>query len=138
MAINPTIRQFYHLFRRQQGETANVALRSARTLFEFERGAFCDSLRIRAEYERESYAYVFGEPVDATTQHHIDLYGCVCVFGEYSPDGGETWHRADSVGFCIYSDPLSPWENSYVVDIMRETIDALLNTLHSEPEGRLA
>jgi len=137
MTLNPTIRQYYTRFRRQRGDTAHVALSSARTLYEFRSGALCDSLRIRAEYESENYADVFGEP-DKLERHYIELYGCTCVIGEYSLDGGETWTHADSVGMCVYSDPLSPWENPYVVAIMSATIDALLDTLHSEPEGRLA
>ena len=37
---------------------------------------------------------------------------------------GDEWQHADSIGMCCYRDPLDPFENCYVVDLMKSAIDA--------------
>ncbi len=77
-----------------------------------------------------SYFDVFGKPDDEREYKQmcetLDRLGCYCVITEYF-DGCPvcergSWEMADSLGMCVYENPLSPYENCYVIQMMQEAI----------------
>lgn len=119
------IASFYRRFRRT-GHSASYALSAARTL-----AAFTDleteSVRIRMEPERENYFDVFGRKCistaeDVRIEKQIERLGCWWIVAEYCDADGE-WQHADSIGMCIYENPLSPFENCYVIDLMASALE---------------
>lgn len=89
----------------------------------------------------ENYFDVYGEPDGYTDifgkwhspeqerkeiEESIDRLGCWYVFSEYFD--GEEWQRSDGVGMCSgYRNPVCPFQNCYVPDLMEAAIDALEN-----------
>lgn len=64
----------------------------------------------------------------AFSLERVNRDGAWGIVGEYSTDGGQTWHHVDSCwGFVCYDNPLDPRENDYVPDIMQATIEAFNN-----------
>ena len=110
------------------GRNAEMALRDARTIFAFEQMEADDLVRLTTEDEQESYFGVYGKPDSEKERKSIidliDRWGCVCCIAEYKDEDGE-WQQADSIGMCIYENPLSPYENCYVTGLMRAAIDAV-------------
>lgn len=51
--------------------------------------------------------------------------GCWYVYAQYKADSDE-WQDADGVGMCVgYNDPCDPFENCYVIDMMRDALGKL-------------
>lgn len=139
-----TIQKTYQQFR-NAGYQAHVALSSAKALVEFlELGN--DKVRIIAEPEFESYFDVYGEPegyTDIHGRHHsaeqereeiiksIERNGCYCIVAKYWSEESESWETADSVGMCIYDNPLCPFQNCYVAGLMRSAVEAYRDTAES-------
>jgi hypothetical protein len=116
----------YYAQARQAGHQALSAWRTARTVVKWQEGEG-EFWRLRAEPEEESYCRVYGKPDDArekaATDRLLEQWGCWCVVGEFlGPDG--RWHQADSVGMCVYEDPMDWRQNWYVPDIMAATMRA--------------
>lgn len=123
---------------RKAGYNARESLQNARTLAEWreyenehENSTDVDDgcVRIRVEAEQENYFDVFGEPDTEKDrkriEHEIELNGCWWIVGEYLTPDGE-WVHADSIGMNTgYKTPDSPFENWYIPDIMRATLDAM-------------
>lgn len=103
------------------------ALTGARTLLKWEELESAGLVRLRAEPESDSYFDVYGEPDSKRERESIvesiERDGCWCVVAEYLDDQKGTWQHADSIGMCVgYSDPTSPWQNCYVIDLMASAI----------------
>ena len=123
---------------RQRGYTARWAWQAARTVEAWEGR---EDVRLRAEPEQENFFDVVGEPEGYTDIHGrrvsakqereetcqmLERDGCWVVLSEYWD--GTDWRVADSIGMCAgYKDPLSPFENGYVQDLMRAALDAADN-----------
>ncbi len=108
---------------------AACALNSARTLAQWREAEAAGRVRLRAEPEEGNYFDVYGEP-DTEQQRKaieqsIERDGCWFVIAEYLCRYCGQWKHADSIGMCIYANPLDPFENDYVVDLMATTLDAL-------------
>lgn len=115
---------------------AQCALDSARTLAEFRQLERAGLVRLEMHEEEESYFSVYGEPeaytnifgkhvsADQAKQETVallDQFGCYWIVSKY---WNETyWEVADTVGMCMgYKNPLDPFENSYVIDLMHQAI----------------
>lgn len=119
---------------------AMCALESARLLVEWRRCERAGLVRIKAEPELENYFSVYGEPgayvngygrrVTAEQAREeivrqLDRDGCWYVYAQYKVDSDE-WQDADGVGMCVgYNDPCDPFENCYVIDMMRDALGKL-------------
>jgi hypothetical protein len=107
------------------GEDASSCLDSARTLAQFTELETDGQVRLRMEPEQESYFSVYGYSErgrdDEETQRLIESQGVWFVVAEYQDHAGR-WLRADSVGMCIYDNPLSPFENCYIIGLMSAAI----------------
>ncbi len=113
------------------GQDAVSSLDAARTILRFRELEDAGAVRIRSEHQSENYFDIFGEPdTDKERKEIIDsidrnglhwVTSEVCSRCEECED--EQWEHADSVGMCIYSDPCDPYENSYVVDLMKAAIE---------------
>ena len=107
------------------GYRAAESLCAARTLTAWEHAVYENRVRIRTEPETEDYFGVYGEPDTAREREQIcaslSTHGCHCVITEYW--AGAEWEIADSIGFCIYPDPLDPLENAYVPDMIQSALD---------------
>lgn len=106
---------------------AVCALNSARTLIEFRRLESADLVRLKADYEQENYFDVYGKPDDEKEYkaicEAIDRNGVYCVRSEFFD--GQKWQHADSIGMCVYSNPLDPFENDYVISLMASAIELI-------------
>lgn len=113
------------------GHNARLALQSAKTLVAFQEAESAGLVRLVADPEQESYFDVYGEPDDKkqreAIEQSIEDNGCVYVQSEFYD--GEDWVHVDGVGMCIYNNPLSSFENCYVIDLMRAALDHV-----TEPE----
>ncbi len=138
--------ELYHKFRLTKpfmlvGFDAKLSLDAAKTLVEFERLESLGLVRMRCEPEEERYFDVFGKP-DAYTNGQgkrvsaedalkemvemLDRDGCWWTVAEWRASENEDWDQADSCGMHAgYKDPLSPFENCYVIQEMQSAIDAL-------------
>jgi hypothetical protein len=90
-------------------------------------------VRIKASPEEENYFDAYGQP-DTEEERRaitaaIDRMGCWCVYTEVfnaapgDPDG--MWIIAGLIGFCVYDSPCDPFENAYVIGLMREALDMI-------------
>ncbi len=117
---------------------AACALDSARTLANWREAEGAGLVRLRSEPEEENYFDVYGEPeayegangrrvtaemAKAQIVETLENWGCFCVISEVFEDG--EWVHADSIGFCVYEDPLDPFDNSYVVDLMAKAMEQI-------------
>lgn len=118
---------------------AQCALDHARTLQEWRDAESAGLVRLRQEEEQESYLDSYGEPEAYTDMNGrrvsaekareelcelLDRKGCWWIVSEVF--NGEEWEQADSIGMCAgYDDPCSPFENSYVPDLMRAALDRI-------------
>jgi hypothetical protein len=105
---------------------AACALSSARTLAQWREFEAAGLVRLRAVAEEENYFDVYGKPDDERE------YKAICE--QLERDGvwqcrsqywdGSKWVTADSIGMCAgYNDPLSPFENSYIPDLMSAALE---------------
>lgn len=122
---------------RECGMSAIHALSAAKTLLKWEAMEFDDRVRLRAEHEQENYFSVYGEPdgYENAQGHQVSAEqerkelcesferdGLWCIVAEYFD--GEEWQMADSIGMCAgYKNPLDPFQNWYVPDLMQSAID---------------
>ena len=115
------------------GRDAECSLSSARTVLAFRELEAQGVARIRCEHEQENYFSVYGEPDTEKERQSIidaiDRMGCVVVIVEVwrgcAECGRGEWEHVDSIGMCIYDNPLSPYENCYVIGMMESAIKAL-------------
>lgn len=108
---------------------ADHALRMAKTITEWQEAESAGLVRLKADEERESYFSVYGEPDSEQERkaivHSLELYGCFVVYSEVntgSEASGDNWEMCDSVGMCVYKNPLDPFENYYVPDLMQAAL----------------
>ena len=119
---------YYRRFR-SIGQKSQTALHSAKTLKEFKSLEFEGKARLRMEPEEENYFSVYGEP-DTVEQRKeqediLDRLGCWWVTSESSCPSCGSWEHTDSIGMCAgYSNPLDPFENEYVIDLMAAAVAA--------------
>ena len=134
-----TIRRRYQQFRKS-GYRALESLRNAKITDSFYELECTEEVRLVSTPEFESYFSVYGEPEGYTNQYGkrvtaeeerkeicdlIESNGSWIVESQYrNPYTGE-WEFADSIGFCIYSNPQSEYENCYVPDLMIAAMDQL-------------
>lgn len=128
MTIDPTtLRAYFQKFLENGGYCtppgrAACALDNARAVLEFRT---TPGVRLRREPEREDYFSVYGDG-DAESrkfvQKTIDQWGLYWVVSEFRAPNGE-WMYADSIGMCIYENPLDPFQNCYVPELMRAAIE---------------
>ena len=109
------------------GHKARLALDAAKTLIRFRELEADGLVRMRCEPETENYFDVYGREDSAKhqkkTEDIIERLGCWWTVSEFF--NGEEWEHADSCGMHTgYNDPLSPFENCYVIDEMRAAINA--------------
>jgi hypothetical protein len=132
--LNTEVKNLYAKFRKDSptlwtGRNAELALSQAKTLSVFRTLEDQGLVRITAEPEEESYFDVYGKPDNERERQSIvealERDGCWYVQTEYFSPESEEWEHADSIGMCVYDDPTSPFENCYVIDLMREAIDKL-------------
>jgi hypothetical protein len=73
------------------------------------------------EYGRETY-WIAGQFRDDFD--NVDEDGCwAWVWGDEERPG-KHWNTADSIGGCNFRNNLDPVDNDYVIEVMRETIEA--------------
>jgi len=137
--INPKLLALYLRARTekpfmQSGCDAACSLATAKTILAFNDAEKRGLVRLRCEPESESYFDVYGEPEPRRGQSQKDANkeleatlerdGVWWTCSEYFD--GEEWQHADSCGMHAgYKDPLSPWENCYIVQEMQAAIDEL-------------
>ena len=128
--MNRKTRELFVRFR-AVGQTADSALRSAKTLLAFRKAEDRGLVRLSMKEEQESYFDVYGE-LDATEEQRkrtvelIENLGCYCVYSEFRMCAKcNTFEWADSIGFCIYEKPLDPFCNDYVIDLMASALAKL-------------
>lgn len=114
---------------RKVGYTAQRAYDAADIYTRFLLAQAQGLVKIRAEYEEESYFDVYGEPDTKKERDEIcrliDQWGMYCVLTEAKCPCCGSWELSDSIGMCIYNDPLSPFENDYVIDLMDSALKAI-------------
>lgn len=113
------------------GRTA-CALSSARTLAEWREAESAGLVRVRVEPEQDSYFDVYGKPDTdkerAMIEAALERDGCWYVISEVNngdESTGDNWEIADSIGMCVYNHPEDPFENCYVIDLMRSALNAV-------------
>lgn len=105
-----------------------------------------EDVRLTSTVEDEGYFDVYGTPEGYTTANgqkvtaveatreiarSIALFGCWRVVAEYRTEEDphfsrcDQWEIADTIGMCVYENPLCPFENAYVADLMNAACDAL-------------
>lgn len=108
---------------------AACALNKARTLKQWRTAEAAGRVRLRAEPEQENYFDVYGEPDTEQERkaitEQIERDGCWLVVAEYLCRYCGQWKHGDSIGMCIYANPLDPFQNDYVTDLMAATLDKL-------------
>ena len=102
---------------------AACALEHARTLVRFREMEEEGLVRLRQEEEQESYFDVYGTPDSKREEEgitsQIEREGCWIIISEYLDEATDTWQWADSIGMCIYPNPLDPFQNEYLPGLMR-------------------
>lgn len=125
------ISQLYRRFR-LRGESAALALNSAKIVARFSELESLGLVRLLTVDESEGYFDVYGRMCVSTKEDKqierlIERDGCVCCISEYldgqACDGSPHWEHADSIGMCIYRTPLSPIENCYITELMDGAIE---------------
>lgn len=100
---------------------AACALAHARTLDEWRTAESAGLVRLRAEPESESLASVYGDEIAEREREYAGRWGVWWVVSEVNFGNeaiGDKWEHADSIGMCVYENPLDPFQNCYVVDLM--------------------
>jgi hypothetical protein len=111
---------------------AACALNSARTLAEWREAEGAGLVRISMDEEQESYFNVYGEPDTQEEKDRLvamlESKGLYVVYSEVNTGNeydGDKWEVVDSIGMCCYDNPTSPFENDYVIGLMRAALDAI-------------
>lgn len=91
-----------------------------------------DLVRLRIEPEQENYFDVYGKPDNdqekARIERELERCDCWWIVAEVNEGDeitGDKWEHADSIGMCVYDNPLDPFENDYIPDLMRAALDAV-------------
>jgi hypothetical protein len=130
--MSNTIAEDYRKFKETSGYCtppgkAACALRSARVLADWRKAEKAGLVRLLAEEEQENYFDTYGTPDDPkevkAIADTIDRLGCYRIYTETWVNG--RWLFADSIGMCVYRNPLDPFENCYVIDLMQEALDLI-------------
>lgn len=122
------------------GQDAMNCLRAARIVDEFENGEYSEYVRIEAKPETDNYFDVYGKECisakeDKRIQEQIENLGVWCISAEYRLDtDSDKWEMTDSIGMCIYENPVSPFENEYVIDLMDSALKAVKNEMETRKE----
>lgn len=111
---------------------AACAMRQARILAHWREAEAACLVRLRCEPEQESYFDVFGKPDTEKERKQMEAtlerLGCWYIVAEVN-DGseaeGDDWRIVDAIGMCVYDNPLDPFENCYVPDLMKAALDAI-------------
>lgn len=107
------------------------ALQNARTLDEWRKAQRARLVRIKAVAEEENYFDVYGKPETdkecKEIERQLEQWGCHCIISEvnFGDRTRDDWRPVDSVGMCVYANPLSPFDNSHVIDLMRTALDKI-------------
>lgn len=130
------ISAYYRKFRRSGmggivGQDASMCLRSARILDRWQDLENAGLVRIRTEFDTnpdpsfyDTWPHLSERTREALKEEYCnDCYG---VIAEFRADRSDEWEQADSVWGCAgYNDPSSPFENCYVIDLMRAALKQL-------------
>ena len=113
---------------RETGMRAQEAFRAAKILSKW--GEHENKrVRIYMEPELESYFDVFGVPDSEREakeiQETIENLGCWWITSEVYCPACKEWEHSDSIGMCVYENPLDPLENFYIVELMCSALDDL-------------
>ncbi len=115
------------------GSDAQCSLDAAKTVLAFRELERQGKVRLRAIPEDENYFDVYGKP-DSKAEYDqivdsLERIGCFCVVSERFDGcpvcGRGEWELCDSIGMCVCENPLSPYENGYVIDLMNAAIKAV-------------
>lgn len=124
----------YHEFRKADtggivGQNAVQAYKSAQILYHFTELEHMGLARLTLHDEDTNYFDVYGEPDDPKIKkeiiHQIENYGLFYITAETrdSNTGTESdWYVQDSIGMCCYPDPLDPFQNPYINDLMHSCL----------------
>jgi hypothetical protein len=133
--VNKKIKEYYYKFKAAGmghivGEYAKCALYNARTLYQFEQFEHKGLCKMVLGYEQEDYFSVYGEPdTEAERKAIVDVIerlGLYYIAVEvWNPSAGVGWDQVDSIGMCIYNNPLDPFENDYVISLMAAAIERI-------------
>lgn len=119
------------------GYRAVEALRNAKILQDWDKLEREGLVKLEAEPEQEDYFDVYGEPEGYVNIHgrrisaeqereeiarHLDTWGCWFISSWWRKNTESEWDQADSIGMCVYHNPLNPIENNYVPDLMLSAI----------------
>ena len=117
---------FLHEFMDKAGMTLEQAQAACQTMKQFEKLKEDNKVCLHMEPEQENYFSVYGEPDTVEEKnaiiHEIDTYGLWYIVSEVRCKCCSKWDVADSVGMCIFNDPLDPVENPYIIDLMNSAI----------------
>lgn len=124
---------------RNAGMAPRQALRTARICQRFADLESQGLVTLASEDEQENYFDVYGKPdayegkngkrvsadqalkeMEAT----LERWGCVVIYTEFRLSEDDEFEHADSIGRCVYANPLDPRENWYVPDLMSAALDA--------------
>ena len=115
------------------GQDATGSLRIARTIVQFDALESAGLVRIECRPDDSpdlSYIDTWEHMSERELKERLWDQGIVGAIGQYRVDEHSGWQTADSIWGCAgYENPPSPFENCYVPDIMRQTIDALTHAL---------
>lgn len=140
MLATQEIVDLYRKFRKHSpfmlvGENARLALESAKTLArwkELEENGF---VKIEKEFDDDpdpSFYDTWEHLSERTREKYKQEYceDCWGVFVSFAPEACphcgrcDDWEQADSIWGCAcYDDPCDPFENCYVIGMMREAIE---------------
>ncbi len=132
--MKPDVQSVYRKFRAGDFRlSAKHALCMAKRVVAFAEAEQAGLVRLVAEDERENYFDVYGEPDNdkerKAIEQSIERYGNYCLMAEVnngSEASGDDWELVDSIGMCAgYKNPLDPFENYYVPDLMKAALDAI-------------
>jgi hypothetical protein len=128
------IERLYRRFRKDSpfmlvGKNAQLALDSAKTLLAFQELESAGLARIISESDEspdasfyDTWEHLSERSKEELKQKYYD--DCVGVIGQYRQSEDDEWEDLDSIWGCSgYTDPCSPFENCYVIDIMDATVE---------------
>jgi len=131
--MTPELLRLYRRFRADPpfmlvGRNAELAIRAARTLIEFQELA--DAGLVKIDYEPDQDPdpsfYDTWEHLSERTRNRLKEEYCEDCFGVITyarTTEDEDFEDVDSIWGCAgYKDPASPFENCYVIDLMKTAI----------------
>jgi len=130
--MNIVQKTLYNKFRAAQmggivGEDAKSCLWRAKTLAAFKSLESRGLARLQMNEEQESYFDVYGEPDTKSDKKRIiesiENLGLYYVYTQTRCNCCGKWETVDSIGMCIYNNPLDPFENDNIISLMDAAID---------------